>query len=354
MSLKAFIKPIIEIIFVATIILWCSLGYSQQQESLQYVKSEYISLPLEIQFDGVVQAIQKGTLSAQVSGRIEAINFDVGDFVEQGNVIARIRSKEYEARLIKAKAGLSGAKSGFIEAQLEFERIEDLYKRKLISKSDYDKASSNLNVKSALVDASQASIVVLQEQLDNTIVRAPYSGVVLERYIEEAETIQVGQKIMSGYTQGRLRVEVDVPQSIINAVRKEQNARVLLLGQKDSIGVAKMTIFPYANPENHSFHLRLNLDVTDQPIFPGMMVKVAFITGHISRLLVPQNTLVYRSEVVGVYVVNQQHQVSFRQVRPGQVIGNKIEILAGLEADENVALNPVNAGIALKAQLGSK
>jgi hypothetical protein len=81
-----------------------------------------------------------------------------------------------------------------------------------------------------------------------------------------------------------------------------------------------------------------------------MLVKVAFIVGQRQRLMVPADSLVYRSEVVALYVIDKNAQLSFRQVRVGDLFGDKIEILAGLDADENIALDPIQAGIHLKAQ----
>ena len=337
----------------ALILLPLSLP-AQSGETLQFSQAKRIPSELEYQLDGVVEATQKSTLSAQVSGRIEAINFDVDDTVNAGDVILKIRDNEYQARLQKAVASLAEAKAGLKDAQLEFERANGLVKKKLISQASFDKIKANYQSAEARVAASEANIDETQEQLDNTLVRAPYSGVVVERHIEIGETTQIGQPIMTGFSLENLRVRVYVPQSLINAVRLHRSARVILLDGQSSIETESLTIFPYASAESHAFQVRANLKQTDQALYPGMLVKVAFIIDNTQRLMIPRGALVYRSEVAGVYVIDDNQQLAFRQVRPGHEFDDKIEILSGLEDGEKIALQPVLAGIALKAQWESR
>lgn len=320
-----------------------------QTPALETVTAERVLTPLEYQLDGVIEAINQATLSAEVSGRIESINFDVDDTVEQGEVIVRIRDREYRARLQQARAALAEAQAGLDDASREFKRVQGLLKDKVISKAGYDKAEANLESARARVAASKASVNESQLQLDNTVVRAPYSGIVTARHVELGESTNVGQPIMSGYALGQFRANVDVPQSIINKVREFQQARVVLLNQPGSIAAGKLTIFPFADAQSHSFKVRLDLPQTEQPIFPGMLVKVAFVVGQTQRLMIPMHSLVKRSEVIAVYVIDDKQQVSLRQVRTGITEADRVEIVAGLDAGERVALDPVAAGIWLKA-----
>jgi len=327
---------------------------AQQNEPLKFGMAEIVSSPLEYQLDGLVEAAQKSTLSAQVSGRVEVINFDVDDTVNAGEVILRIRDNEYRARLQKARATLAEAEAGLKDAQLEFKRTSDLVKKKVISESSFDKSKAILQAAEARIAASEASIVEAQEQLNNTVIRAPYSGVVVERHIELGETTHIGQPVMTGFSLENLRVRVYVPQSLINAVRLHRNARVIVLDNQSSIETEALIVFPFANPENHAFQVRANLKQNDQTLYPGMLVKVAFVIDDTQRLMIPGSALVYRSEVAGVYVIDESQQLAFRQVRPGHDFGEKIEILAGLDDGEKIALHPVLAGIELKAQLESR
>lgn len=320
-------------------------------ESLQTVTSKRVSMPLEYRVDGVIEARQQATISAEVAGKIEEINFDVDDFVEQGEVILRIRDRDYRAQQQKARAALDEANANLQDMQLEFSRSQDLRKQKLISQAVFDKAGANLKAAQARKAAAEANLAQADEQLDHTVMRAPYSGVVVERHVEPGEAVNSGQPIMTGYALGELRVTAQVPQSMIGGLRKHRSAEIILLEDERALPVTKITIHPFANPQNHSFPVRLDLPSTDNRLYPGMLVKVALAIGSVDRLLLPQQALVSRSEVNAVYVIGDDGRLAFRQVRPGNRFGEQVEILAGLDENEVVALDPVRAGIEHKRQL---
>jgi len=338
-------------LMIIVLCLGLSAGPGYTAEGLQTITSKRLQMPLEYWVDGVVEARQQATLSAEVVGKIESVNFDVDDFVEQGQVILTIRDREYRAQQQKAIAALEEAKANLQDTQLEFRRNKDLRKQKLISQAVLDKASANLKAAKARADSAQANLAQAEEQLGYTVVRAPYNGVVVERHVEPGESVAPGQPIMTGYGLGQLRVSANVPQSIIGGLRTHELARVVLLEDDRSIEVTRITIHPFANPLNHSFPVRLDLPEMDEGLFPGMLVKVALKIGATERLLLPQQALVSRAEVNAVYVLDAAGRLSFRQVRPGNRVGDQVEILAGLGEGETIALDPVRAGIEHKRQL---
>ena len=341
-------KSFNRLLFAAAALAGLSVASADE---LRTMRTAMQTVPLEYRLDGVVEARRQATLSAEVAGKIESVNFDVDDHVDKGAVVLRIRDREYRAGLRQAQAALDEATALLEDARLEFERSGNLRRQKLISEADFDRAEARLRAAEARKTAAEASRDRAEEQLGYTVIRAPYSGVVVERHVEPGESVSPGQAIMSGYSQDQLRVSAHVPQSIVGALRERRSARVILLESSDSIEVAEITIHPFASPSNHSFPVRLDLPESTPGIFPGMLVKVALEIGSIERLLLPREALVSRSEVNAVYVIDSSGQLSLRQVRPGNRYDDRVEILAGLEADEIVALDPVEAGIALKRQL---
>jgi RND family efflux transporter MFP subunit len=308
---------------------------------LKTITLKPVQMSQEYKVDGVVEARQQATLSAEVSGKIEAVNFDVDDFVEQGQVVLRIRDQEYVAQQLKARAAVDEANANLQDMQLEFKRNQGLRKQKLISQADFDKSRANLKAARARVASADANLTQADELLDHTVLRAPYSGVVVERHVEVGESTSPGQPIMTGYALGQLRVTANVPQSVIGGLRDHRLARVIMLEDGHSIEVSKITIYPFANPQNHSFPVRLQL--------PEMERRIT--TGSAQRLVMPQQALVSRAEVNAVYVLDDDGKISFRQIRPGSRYGDQVEILAGLDAGETIALDPVRAGIQHKRQL---
>lgn len=319
-----------------------------QQAVLDTATAQRIDSTEEFILDGVIEPVNQATVSAEVSGRVEAILFDVDDMVKQGEIIVRIRDNEYRSGLAQARAALSEAKTLLENAEREFTRIKDLHDKKVVSRAQYDQATATLESSRARVNSAEASVNQAKLQLDNTVIRAPYSGIVVARHVELGELTNVGQPVMSGYGLGKLRVRVNIPQSIIAQVREHAKARIILLDGSDSIDAEDLVIFPVADSDSHAFRVRIDLPGENRQLFPGMLVKAAFVINRKQRLMVPIESLVRRSEVTGVYVVDDTKKVHFRQVRTGATIGEQVEIVAGLESGEQVALDPVQAGIQLK------
>jgi RND family efflux transporter MFP subunit len=211
-----------------------------------------------------------------------------------------------------------------------------------VAKSQLDQATARRDSARAQLDAARAALREAGEAVDYTVVRAPYSGILTERHVEVGETVRPGQPLVSGLSLDRLRVNVDVPQSEVIAIREQQRAAVLLDDGR-RIEAEKLTIFPFADPATHSFKLRLDLPEVATGLQPGMIAKAAFVLGDAQRILIPADSLVTRSEVSAVYVVDSENRVTLRQVRPGHRFGERVEVLAGLSEGERIALDPVAA-----------
>jgi RND family efflux transporter MFP subunit len=220
-----------------------------------------------------------------------------------------------------------------------------------------DKATADLASAKAELESATARLQEAQEQLAYTQIRAPYSGIVTHRHVELGEIASPGSPVMSGISLDELRVTVDVPQSIISAVRggagAGQRARVYR-ADGQVIEAGKITIFPYADLGSNTFKVRIDLPMNSgqasQVLFPGMYVKTGFVVGEKSELTVPKAAVVQRSEVTGVYVITESDHVHFRQIRLGQTLVDGFGVLAGLTEGERVALDPIAAGARLKSQ----
>ena len=311
---------------------------------------EQRELAREFQLDGLVEAVQQTTVSAQTSGQVEKVLFDVDDYVEKGQVIVELAAAEHRARVDRAAADLDDARARLQEARDEHQRARELFSKQLVSESAMDKAEAALKSARARAQAAEAGLAEARQQLDYTQVRAPYSGIVTERHVEVGSMAQPGQALMSGISLERLRVRVDVPQSLIVPVRASGEARVRL-PDGTWVNAGEQMVFPFADQGSNSFRVRLELPEGAPELFPGMWVKTAFRVGSQERLVVPAKALVYRSEVTAVYVVDEQGKVGFRRIRAGSRLDDGlVEVLAGLEAGERVALEPVSAGVLLKRQ----
>jgi RND family efflux transporter MFP subunit len=311
------------------------------------------TVPREYRLDGIVEAVNRSTVSAQTQGQVEQILYDVDDFVEKGDVLARLRDTEHRARVAQAAAELKSATAQLERARDEFDRVKGLFERKSASASEMDRVEAERAAAEARLDAAQAALEQAQEQLKYTVIRAPYSGIVTNRHVEQGEIASPGQPVMSGISLEELRVIVDVPQSVIPAVREIGEVNVYL-PDGEVVQPDRITVFPFADMGSNTFKVRLGLAGELSNLFPGMFVKTAFVTGEKQELTVPKQAVVYRSEVTGVYVVADDGDVRLRQIRVGRDMGDDLVVLSGLTEGEVVALDPIAAGVALKTQTRDK
>ena len=346
-------------LFLAWVVLAPTSALADQADPPPLITAlaEVRTLPREYRLDGIVEAIKRSTVSAQTQGQIQEILYDVDDFVEKGALLARIKDTEHRTRVSQAAADLKSASARLRQTQEEHDRVEGLYRQKNVSESAMDKARAELASARAELESTTARLEAAQEQLAHTEVRAPYSGIVTQRHVELGEIASPGMPIMSGISLDELRVTVDVPQSVIPAVRGGADAvrrAWVYLPDGTRVESSRLTIFPFADPGSNTFKVRVELSpgegASDRALFPGMYVKTSFVVGEKSELTVPRSAVVQRSEVTGVYVVGEGDHLHFCQIRLGRAFADAYVVLAGLSEGEPVALDPIAAGARLKAQ----
>jgi RND family efflux transporter MFP subunit len=325
---------------------WLTPVHATDLETITVSPAE---LPRVYRLDGIVEAVSRGTVSAQTSGRVVEVHFDVDDIVRKGDVIVTLEDTQQAAAVTRAKADLAAALSGRRDAEREYERIKGVFERDAVSKAEMDRVTALLERARAAEKAAAAALRQAEQELEYTRVRAPYNGVVTDRLVEVGEAAQPGQGLMSGFSLERMRVSVDVPQDLVPQIRRERQAQVRL--DDEWIEAEEVTVFPVADPRSDTFEVRLDLPADVEGAFPGMYVKVGFVAGTERQLVLPRRSVVVRSEVVGVYTVDDDGQVFLRHVRLGSPAGqDHVIVLSGLAAGERVATDPVAAGILLKAQ----
>jgi RND family efflux transporter MFP subunit len=312
---------------------------------LETAAASYQLAPRERIWDGTIEAVNQATVSSQTSGRVAEIVYDVDDFVEAGAVIMRFTDTEQRAALANARAALQEAEARFSEAESEYRRISAMFENGTVARARHDQARANFDAAEARRESARSGVAAAEEQVEYTIVRAPYAGIVSERHVEVGEMVRPGEPLMSGLSLESLRASVDVPQSMIEPIRRIGKARVYV--GDEAFDGEQLTFFPIADPAANTFRVRVDLPEGAVTLYPGMFVKVGFVVGETERLLIPENALVHRSELTAVYVVDEE-QVLLRHVRAGRSYGEQVEILAGLADGDLVALDPVRAVLYLK------
>jgi len=268
-----------------------------------------VSAQRERIWDGVIEAVNQATLSAQTGGRVREVLVDVNDYVKAGDVILRFTDVEQQSAIRQAQAALAAAKAALDEQKRRLTRRNPISSGSARSlDGSWFRKRSWIRRRRAVTPprrsmsprkppcALPTSRLTTPSSADYTVVRAPYSGIVTQRHVEVGEAVNPGQPLISGLSLDKLRVNVQIPQSDMASIREHAKASLLLADGK-RIDAEQVIVFPYADPTTHTFSVRLELPQAETGLQPGMTAKAAFVIGASERLLVPESALVRRSEV---------------------------------------------------------
>ena len=302
--------------------------------------------------EAVVEAVRQSTVAAQIAGRIVDLPFDVGDRVEKGQVIARIDERAASQALAASEAQLRAAEATLGNARAAYERAKRLQEQNFISASALDKALADFRAAESQVKAMLAGAGQAATERSFATVTAPYGGVVSARLVQLGEMATPGKPIMTGFDPASLRVVATVPSPAVGAIQASGKARVEVPAANRWIEARAIVVVPAADPRTHATQVRIELPADVRGLYPGVFARAHFVVGREPRLMVPREAVVRRGELTAAYVM-ADGVPQLRQVRLGSTADERgIEVLAGLQAGERVALDPVKAGMATRPAQG--
>jgi RND family efflux transporter MFP subunit len=350
-------------------LLWFNLTRSELptvRTAVAHGASQESSAGSVLDASGYVTARRQATVSAKITGKVTEVLIEEGMRVKEGAVLARLDDTEAKAQLALAQAQLTAARSQLAEirAQLiqverDYTRQQALFNRQLISAQALDAALAQRDMLRARlasteeqIRVAQESVVVAQVQLDNTVIRAPFSGVVVAKAAQPGEIISP-MSAGGGFTRtgigtivdmDSLEIQVDVNEAFINRVQPEQPVEAMLHAYPAwKIPGEVIAIIPTADRSKATVKVRVAIKQRDPRIVPDMGVRVAFLdpqpTQLVSGVLVPAEAVRVDGamEVVFVYA---NGKVERRSVTLGQTIGGLRQVQSGLRDGERVVLSP--------------
>lgn len=302
------------------------------------------------EIDGVIEPVKQSTVSAQASGRIVTLTVKMGERVKAGQLLATIDDRESAVGVQRSAAQVAQSEAELRNAQVHYERTRSLQSQGFVSQAALDVAETQY--KAAQAGREQATAGARQSALSQgyTRVTAPYDGWVLQTHAEAGDLAVPGKPIVTVYAPQPLRAVVQVPASLADSTRA---AREVLVQLSESNGASKWvaptrrSAMPAADPVSQTVVWRLDLSPqAAQNLLPGQQVRVRFVGGEAQRTVVPAAAVLRRGELTAVYVASDTGFV-LRAVRLGADHGEQgVEIVAGLNAGEQVATDPVRAGLA--------
>lgn len=317
---------------------WAALPFAVAPVKYQMMDTGYST-------EATVEAVKQSTLAAQVSGRVSAVNFDAGDYVKAGSVIVRLSAQELSSAVAGSQAQVAQAAATLANARANYERQQQLFQQKFISQAALDRASAEFRAAEAAERSARAGVGQTAAMSGYTVVTAPFSGVVAARHVEVGETVTPGKPLMTGFDPKDMRVIANIPQYKLTEIKASPSVAVEIPSLNKWIDATGVTVLPSADAATHTVKVRIDLPTDMEGVIPGMFARAHFSVGSARKLTIPTSALVRRSEITAVYVVSED-RVSLRQIRLGTPNGRgQVEVLAGLNPGEVIALDPVKAGI---------
>ncbi|RDZ27332.1 efflux RND transporter periplasmic adaptor subunit [Lysobacter silvisoli] len=320
---------------------------------------------------GYVVARRMATVSAKITGRVREVLIEEGMRVEAGQVMATLDPIDADAERSLANAQLGAAQSDTARVQAQLKeaeanavRLSALVKQQLVARSQYDQAVAERDALRASLLTSQRNAKVAGDRLriadigvDNTVVRAPFSGVVTAKAAQPGEIVSP-LSAGGGFTRtgigtivdmDSLEVEVDVGESFIGRVQPKMPVEATLNAYQDwKIPAEVIAIIPAADRGKATVKVRIALKVKGDPrIVPDMGVRVSFLepakpvaaNQPKPGVLVPAAALTQRDGADAVFVVENEKALR-RTVKTGRSLGDDREILEGVSGGETVVLDP--------------
>ena len=309
---------------------------------------------------GYVVARRKAVVSAKIQGRLSELRVEEGSVVREGEILAKLESLDYEASVARARAAVQRAEADLGEYRRQLRLSEDLARQKIVSEDQREAAASRVKIAEAQVAQAAADQAFAEAQLQNTVIRAPFGGVVVKKMAEVGESVApippgVNISTSSGAIVAladlaTLEVEADVAEANVAKVAGGQPAEVTVEAIPDRRYKAVLRqVIPTADRTKATVQVKVTILDKDKDLKPEMSAKVTFLEPEKEQkaetaaaqpvVLVPRAAVVTRDGKSTVFLVRdgqaQARAVVLGTERQGQVI-----VKDGLKGGETIVAKP--------------
>jgi RND family efflux transporter MFP subunit len=286
---------------------------------------------------GPVKAVQSAFVKARVSGELQDLLVREGDYVKAGQVIARVDSTEYQARLRQAQQQAQSAKAQVDIAQRTFDNNRSLVEQGFISKTALEISASNLAASQASYQAAQSGVEVLQKSVDDAVLRAPITGQISQRLAQNGERVAIDGRVVEIVDLAQLEMEASLSAEDAAKVRLGQVAQVSLDGSTDTVAAKVVRVNPNATAGSRAVVVYLALAPHAQ-LRQGLFLQGRLSTGSRTGPALPLSAVRTDKPVTYVQIVvdgKVEHQpvvTGFIGDYQGQTMVEVIGLAAGTRA----------------------
>ncbi len=302
---------------------------------LQTVKM--VNQPEQLSFSGKVEASEHSNISTRIMGQIEKYYVEAGQKVSRGQLLLQIKNKDILAKKSQIKANMVKAEAGLKNAQKDYERFKILFSQKSASQKEMDDMTTRFNVAKADLEAAQQMESEVNEMLRYAAIRAPYSGVVTRKYMNDGDLAAPGMPLIAMEKKGSFKVMARIPENEIAKIKKNTPVKVKINALNLLVDGVVAEVNPSALYTGNQFEAKIVLRpaaAQQGKLFSGMYAKVLLNTEGTPAIMIPKKVLIKKGQLTGVYTVGADNTAILRWIRTGKTAGGMVEVISGLSSGE--------------------
>ncbi len=295
-----------------------------------------------INVSGQIEASQTANISTRVMGFITMLKVKVGDHVSKGQLLATISNQDMIAKRGQTDAMISEAQAALNSAQKDYERFTTLYKQQSATAKELDNVTLQYNSAKSRLEGARQMRNEVNASLGYTSLTAPFSGIVTQKLADAGSMANPGMPILTIEQSGSYQVSASVPENIINQIHRGAEAFVTIKSIDKTVKGTVVQINPSSQFTGGQYIIKVNIDEADKKgLYAGMYATVSIpvkesvaVTTTGNSVMVPVSSIEHKDQLTGLYTIGSNNTALLRWVRLGKTFGDKVEVLSGLEKNE--------------------
>jgi RND family efflux transporter MFP subunit len=278
------------------------------------------------------------SVAPKIAGRILELKVNIGDHVNQGDVIARLDDRDIRAKESEALAVLAGANAQANRAAADAQRIGSLYKQEAATRENFDNVQAQAKSSMAVVNQALSGVKVIRAYLEDAVLRAPFSGIIVTKLKQAGDMGLPGEPLLTMQTAQDMRLEVSVPSQCATKLHSGMKVDVRIDNLDAGLMAQIDEIAPEIDAQTRSQLIKIKLPEL-KGLQPGYLGWLDQACEQHQALLIPNAAVIHVGQLESVKVL-AQGEVSLRHIRTAKTFADKIEVISGLRAGETVVVNP--------------
>lgn len=295
---------------------------------VQYTLALDHQIQKRVDLPGTVEAPKSSMVASEVEGAVRKLHAREGQFVKRGAPLVSLKAEHLEFELQAAQASHREAEARYALAERNLDRSQDLFEGEVLSRQQLDDSRYELDAWRAKIDQLAAEIRRIELDIDRSVVKAPFSGIVAAELTEVGQWVGKGTTVIELLSPYELEVRVEVPERHFAAFKKGAAVNVTFdaIASYEVAGTV-LSLVPRASAQARTFPLRISINNDDGRIGAGMIASVSLTAGDSRRVtIVPKDALITRGSKRFVYVVESDQAVKMLPVTIGLGVGNWVEV----------------------------